>query len=172
MRLASKGDEAAYSELMQRLPRLLRCLVRGHARTYRIPDIDQDDVVQDTLIAIHTRRHLWNPSLSLLPWASTILRNKILDHLRGRARRRETLVNSASLEFLPTKIQESDAMSDRYDTELILSRLSQRNREIVSLIAIRGYTPRDLAHRYGVTESAVRVALHRSLKAMTDVYSS
>lgn len=37
-------------------------------------------------------------------------------------------------------------------------------------MSIEGYSARDIAERLGMSEVGVRVALHRSLKALADTY--
>ena len=61
------------------------------------------------------------------------------------------------------------ASIDAYDVERVLS-LPERSREIVKLISIDGHSAREVADRLGLTEVAVGVALHRSLKRLADTY--
>ena len=47
-----------------------------------------------------------------------------------------------------------------------LGRLHGRARDIVLAISIEGASAREVADRLGMTEGAVRVALHRALKSL------
>jgi RNA polymerase sigma-70 factor, ECF subfamily len=58
-----------------------------------------------------------------------------------------------------------------YDVGRVLQKLTGRNRDIVQAISIDGHSASDVATRLGMTEVAVRVALHRSLKQLQDAYS-
>jgi len=172
MGLAVLGDDAAYATLMARLSILLKRFIHIYANRFQISDADRDDIVQETLITIHRRRTLWNPDLPLLPWARVILRNKVIDHVRRRARRRETSIDLTSTNLALVAPEKFDGIGDRYDIERALLHLSKRSRQVVALIALDGYSPRELAARFGVTENAVRIALHRGLKSISAAYSS
>ncbi|WP_409563194.1 sigma factor-like helix-turn-helix DNA-binding protein [Hyphomicrobium sp. MC8b] len=62
------------------------------------------------------------------------------------------------------------ASIDSQDLVRILRRLPGRNRDVVRSMSIEGYSARDIAERLGMSEVGVRVALHRSLKALADTY--
>ena len=57
-----------------------------------------------------------------------------------------------------------------YDVKVVLGGLKGRNRDIVQAISIDGHTAQDVAMRLGMTEVAVRVSLHRSLKTLAETY--
>lgn len=77
MRAAIGGDEAAYAEFL----RLAAVMIRGLARRKLAEDgaVSPEDVVQETLLAIHTKRHTWRMQQPILPWLFTIARYKIVD---------------------------------------------------------------------------------------------
>ena len=58
---------------------------RGFAHHKLSPE-DVDDVVQETLLAVHLKRHTWDQSKPLLPWVRAVARNKLIDNLRRRGR--------------------------------------------------------------------------------------
>src|SRR4051812_43936867 len=87
MRAAMNGDTTAYDRLLSDLALALRAGARrGLARAGR-PAEDAEDVVQETLLAIHLKRHTWDPSLPFGPWVRAIARNKLIDALRRRGHR-------------------------------------------------------------------------------------
>ncbi|MGO4843513.1 sigma factor, partial [Rhizobiaceae sp. 2RAB30] len=47
---------------------------------------DHEDVVQDTLLAIHLKRHTWMTDAPVLPWVYTIARHKLIDAFRRNGR--------------------------------------------------------------------------------------
>jgi RNA polymerase sigma-70 factor (ECF subfamily) len=128
---------------------------------------DVEDVVQEVLLAIHLKRHTWDPSMPLGPWVLAIARNKMIDDLRRRGRRPEVSIDLTQFDI---EGEDQQASIDAHDVTRVLSGLSERNREIVQLISIDGHSARDVADRLGMTEVAVRVALHRSLKTLADRY--
>lgn len=167
MRAAIAGDQEAYRRLLSELSQVLRGVVRRGFAGVGVRTGDVEDVVQDVLLAIHLKRHTWDQSMPLVPWVMAIARNKMIDDLRRRGRRPEVPVDLNDFEF---EGEDQQASIDAHDVERILDRLSDKNRDIVRSISIDGQSARDVAERLGMTEVAVRVALHRSLKALADTY--
>ncbi|HEY8194729.1 MAG TPA: sigma-70 family RNA polymerase sigma factor [Hyphomicrobium sp.] len=167
MRAAIAGDEAAYRMLLADLSRLLRGVVRRGFAGVGVARDDVEDVVQEVLLAIHLKRHTWDPSMPLGPWVLAIARNKMIDDLRRRGRRPEVSIDLTQFDI---EGEDQQASIDAHDVARVLNGLSQRNREIVQAISIDGHSARDVADRLGMTEVSVRVALHRSLKTLADTY--
>lgn len=167
MRAAIGGDEGAYRRLLTDLSRALRATVRrGFAGVSARPN-EVEDVVQEVMLAIHLKRHTWDQSKPIGPWIMAIARNKMIDDLRRKGRRTEVPIDGM-LETLESGGHE-DAIH-AYDAGRVLSGLNGRNREIVQAITIDGHSASDVATKLGMTEVAVRVALHRSLKALAETY--
>jgi len=167
MRAAIAGNEPAYRTLLEDLARLLRGAVRRGFAGVGVARDDVEDVVQDTLLAIHLKRHTWDAAMPLGPWVLAIARNKMIDDLRRRGRRPEVPIDLTQFDI---EGDDQQASIDAQDVARILNGLTDRNRDIVQSISIDGHSARDVADRLGMTEVAVRVALHRSLKALADTY--
>ena len=167
MRAAIAGDEGAYRKLLEDLAHVLRGVVRRGFASVGVARNDVEDVVQDVLLAIHLKRHTWDSSMPLGPWVLAIARNKMIDDFRRRGRRPEVPVDLTEVEF---EGEDQQAAIDAHDVARVLNGLSKRNREIVQAISIDGHSARDVAERLGMSEIAVRVALHRSLKSLADTY--
>jgi RNA polymerase sigma-70 factor, ECF subfamily len=163
MRSALAGNELAYRDLLAELSRRLRPIVRRGFGGISAGANEIEDVVQDVLLAIHLKRHTWDQSKPIGPWIMAITRNKIIDNLRRRGRRGEVAIDGDIEQFAANET--GDAMAG-HDVARILGRLNGRNREIVQAISIDGHTTREVAERLGMTEVAVRVTLHRSLKTL------
>ena len=58
------------------------------------------------------------------------------------------------------------------DIDTLLGHLKPRQREIVRSISLNGSSIRETAARLQMTEGAVRVTLHRALKALAVFYRS
>src|SRR5271157_6104261 len=88
MKAAIAGDEGAYGRLLEEIGRSVRAMARAAFARARVGDADIEDAVQETLLAIHLKRHTWDAGQPLAPWAYAIARHKIIDALRRRGRRR------------------------------------------------------------------------------------
>lgn len=71
------GDATAYRTLLSELDPWLRQFF-----SRRLPPSVVDDIVQDTLIGIHQKRHTYNSSRPIKPWLAAIARYKHIDYLR------------------------------------------------------------------------------------------
>lgn len=159
LRSAIAGDERDYARFLERTA----ALVRGFARR-RTADggVDPEDIVQETLLAIHLKRHTWIAEAPVLPWVYAIARFKIIDAYRRRGRRIEIDVD----EVAETLAQpEAERVSDR-DVGRALDALAPGQRGVVAAITVEGHSIGETARRLGMTETAVRVALHRGLVAI------
>lgn len=167
MRAANAGDAEAYRILLQQLAPFLRTIIaRGFARS-GAGSADVEDVVQETLLAIHLKRQTWNEGEPLRPWVRAIARNKLIDNLRRRGRR----VNVPIEDFLDTLPAEQPAQSlSARDAEKLLEAINGRQREVVRAISVEGLSTREAAQRFGISEGAVRIALHRGLAALAAAY--
>src|SRR5438093_2260219 len=74
MRLAQCGDSVAYAELLNEITPLLRRLVRRQRPFLRPEDIE--DLVQDTLLSMHSVRATYDAARPFLPWLFAINRNR------------------------------------------------------------------------------------------------
>ena len=167
MRAAIGGDEAAYRMLLQALSSGLRAMVRRGFAQAGAPQGDVEDVVQETLLALHLKRNTWDPSQPLGPWVRAIARHKLIDALRRRGRRIHVPIEGV----IDTLAAEEDRSGvDRHDAERLVDGLRGRQQEVVRAISLEGQSIRDVAQRLQMKEVAVRVALHRGLKALAALH--
>jgi RNA polymerase sigma-70 factor (ECF subfamily) len=159
LQAAIAGDEKAYAAFLTRTA----AIVRGFARRKIVQGgVDPEDIVQETLLAIHTKRHTWRSDAPVLPWIYAIARFKMIDAFRKRGRRVEIEIG----EVAETLAQaETDAVSDR-DVRRVLDGLAPGQRSVLAAISIEGHSIGETAKKFGMTETAVRVALHRGLRAI------
>lgn len=157
---AIAGEERAYAEFLRRAA----ALVRGYAaRRISGGEPDPEDVVQETLLAIHTKRHTWQADRPVLPWIFGIARFKLIDGLRRRGRRAEVDIE----DFAETMAApEPEPAASPREIGKALAGLAPGQRSVVSAISIDGLSIAETAARLGMSETAVRVALHRGLAAI------
>ena len=160
--LALGGDSAAYQAFLRALGTHLRAFFRR--RLSRYPD-EVEDLVQETLLAIHNSRHTYQPGQPLTAWAHSIARYKLIDLLRARSRREalhEPLDDSLQL-FAEADGQAAQA---RRDLDQLLAPLPERQRRVVVMTKLEGASVAETAAAMGMSEVAVKVGVHRALKAL------
>lgn len=156
LRAALNGDERAYAAFLEQTANL----VRGFARRKIVQGgVEPEDIVQETLLAIHLKRHTWMTDAPVLPWVYAIARFKLIDAFRRRGRRIEVEIDDIAETFAePEKV----GVSDR-DVDRMLNTLPLGQRKVVSAISVEGCSIGETAQKLGLSETAVRVSLHRGL---------
>ncbi len=156
------GDGAAYHQFLSGLSAHLRGFFRR--RLSRMPD-EAEDLVQETLLAIHNQRHTFDAAQPLTAWVHAIGKYKLIDFLRRRARG-DALNEPLDDELEVFATNDSDATEARRDLGKLLDRLPERQRLPIVCMKIEGLSVAETAQRTGMSESAVKVTVHRGLKAL------
>ena len=159
LKAAIAGDEKAYADFLHRIAALVRGFVR---RKIVQGGVDPEDVVQETLLAIHIKRHTWRQDAPVLPWVYAIARFKLIDAFRRRGRRIEVEIDEIAETFAEP---ETETVSER-DINRALDGLPPAQRSVVSSISVDGRSIGETASKLGISETAVRVSLHRGLAAI------
>lgn len=161
LRDALAGDEARYRSFLEAITPPLRRLVS--VRAGGMGTAECEDILQDTLLAVHLKRHTWRTDEPVRPWLFAIARYKIVDAFRARGRR-VTIDIADFAETLPAPPE--DDPTDAGDIERVIGHLDPRSAQIVRAIGIEGVGIAETGERFGMSEGAVRVALHRGLKKL------
>jgi RNA polymerase sigma-70 factor, ECF subfamily len=165
MRAANAGDATAYRRVLESLTVWLRPVVkRGLYRAGRGLD-DIEDIVQETLLAVHLKRHTWDSREPLEPWVRAIAHHKLVDMLRRRGFHQHLSIDDYFDQLAATP----DASTVATTTDM-LSILTPAARHIVESMSMEGCSAREVGNRLGMSEGAVRVALHRALRRLAAAY--
>ncbi len=164
MERSLQGDSRAYEQLLMLLTVALRAVVHNRARA---AGLEAEDVVQEVLLALHLKRGTWQAGTPVAPWVAAIARNKMVDAFRRRGQRTEVSIESV-VETLSSEA--GDDGRNAQDVEHMLERLNDRQRQVVRAVSLEGYSAQEAAQRLRMSEGAVRVTLHRSLKALAALF--
>lgn len=160
------GDAAAYRAFLDELSGHLRAFLRK--RLFQAQH-DIEDIVQETLLAVHNGRHTYRPDQPLTAWVYAIARYKLMDFLRARSRHdalNDPLDDELEI-FAASDRQQTDA---RIDIEKLLVRLPDRQRLPILHVKLEGLSIQEAAQLTGMSESAVKVGIHRGLKALAAMF--
>lgn len=151
------GDAGAYRALLHLSANRLRAYFR-----YRLSgrDADVEDLVQETLLAIHNKRASYSPSLPYTAWLHAIARYRLIDFLRRQGRR-----EVVPLDDLPELgiDDDSDAVHAGIDIDRLLDGLPAKQAAAIRLTRIEGLSIREASERTGQSEPSVKVNVHRGL---------
>ncbi len=151
------GDAVAHASLLRALAPLLRSFY-GHR--LRNAQADVEDLVQETLIAIHTRRESFDRERPFTAWLYAIARYRMVDFIR-RCR------DQVSLDQLEAAFEGvEDDTSARLDVDTLLGTLSPKQAQVIRATHVEGKTAAEAAVDAGISVSDVKVSVHRGLKAL------
>lgn len=157
MAAAQNGHGGAYRRLLSEISPWLHQYFRR-----RLPHGDADDAVQETLLAIHRRRHTFDPLQPLKPWLAAIAKRKWIDQLRGMARR--------AAEELPDDLavgDHEDAVTSVSTLARLLEDLRPAQAQAITLVKVQGYGIAEASRETGQSPSAVKMNIHRGLARLS-----
>lgn len=154
------GDAAAHARLLAALAPRLRAYF---ARRMGANPGAAEDLVQETLLAIHLKRGLYDRDQPLMPWVLAIARYKLVDSWRRSGRRKMEALDEVD-ELVAEET--ADGTMARRDLGVLLARLPRRQQALLHDVRIEGLSMAEAAERHGISVAAVKVTLHRSLKAL------
>lgn len=160
------GDAVSHRALLARLSGHLRAYYkRKLARVGRDP-AEAEDLVQEAILAIHLKRHTYDPNEPLAPWVYAVARYKLIDFLR----RTHTSVN-VPIDEADQIMARDDTVSaeSTYDLRKLMERLPKAMRCAIEAVKLDGQSVAEAAERCGISESSVKVNIHRGLKRLTDL---
>ena len=156
MSLAQQGDEHCYTKLLVELSDVTAAFLYT-----RFGPIDMlEDCVQECLIAIHAARHTYDTKRLFRPWFFAIVRNRTIDVLRSQKSYKAALEKNilGHIEGTGTTIE------DEINSSMVFSKLAPAFRDVLLLTKVAGFTTSEAAEKLGISESTVRVRVHRGIK--------
>jgi RNA polymerase sigma-70 factor (ECF subfamily) len=158
------GDAAAYRSLLEKLSAQLRGYFKARLNRANRGAVEAEDLVQEALLAVHTRSHTYDTSQLFTPWVYAIARYKLVDYLRR---------TKTSLRDVPVSETEELSVPDDHgqiesnvDLDRLLAELSPKQRKAIQYVKLDGLSVSEAATRCNMSESAVKVSVHRGVKAL------
>jgi RNA polymerase sigma-70 factor (ECF subfamily) len=156
---AQDGHGGAYHRLLSELSDWLR---QYFGR--RLPASDIDDAVQETLLAVHRRRHTYDPRRPFGPWLAALAKHKWVDQLRFLGRR--------STEELSDDVAVGDHEAAVISASVLASlvrELRPAQAQAILLVKVQGYSIEDASRETGQSSSAVKMNIHRGLARLASL---
>jgi RNA polymerase sigma-70 factor (ECF subfamily) len=169
---AAGGNRQAYKALLGRIEMLVRPFVKNIlTRAALAGSGAEEDVVQEILLGVHSKRETFDPSQSFLPWMYAIARYKAIDYLRfaqARAVSRTSSIDDPE-SGLPQLAARGTSPTDRLEVEQALEKLPGKQRDLIRMMKLEGLSVQEASLRTGFSPSDVRVSVHRGLKALRKI---
>lgn len=154
------GDEAAHRAFLTEAAALLRAYFRNRLRGS--PE-DAEDLVQETLVALHTRRDSYDPNYPLTAWLYAIARYRLIDHLRRAKHRAHASIDGLDFGEADPEYEASDA---RRDVSALLDKLPEKQKTAIRMVKLEEKSVREAAAATGLSESDIKISIHRGLKTL------
>lgn len=157
---ARAGNEAAYRDFLSEAAQRLRAVLARKIGA----DADLEDLVQESLIALHQKRHTLDPGRPVGPWMNAIAKYKLIDHWRKKGR--SPMVNVEA--DLPVPADEFAGM----DIAALLGQLPGPQAEAIRMTHIEGLTGQEASDRIGIGHSALKLRVHRGMAKLKTIVAN
>jgi RNA polymerase sigma-70 factor (ECF subfamily) len=163
-----EGDSLAYRQLLGACLPMIRQSVRFHLSRFGHQAF-AEDLVQESLLAIHQKLHTYDSQYAFLPWLRAVTRHKVIDFLRKNRTKMVSLdeENGIELEDVASK---QDTTAAR-DLDILLKRLKPPAGDIIYMLKVEGASVAELAKKFKLRESNIKVIVHRGLAKLSRMVS-
>ncbi|HVY85806.1 MAG TPA: sigma-70 family RNA polymerase sigma factor [Caulobacterales bacterium] len=155
-----EGDAAAHRRFLAEAAPLLRAFFRNRLRN--APE-DVEDLVQDTLVALHARRGSYDPQYPLNAWMFAIARYRLIDLLRRRKTRMHEELDESVVGQTDCAYEAADARRDLF---VLLNRLPPKQQKVIRLVKLEERCVKEAAALTGFSESDIKISVHRGIKTL------
>ncbi|WP_090142801.1 sigma-70 family RNA polymerase sigma factor [Limnohabitans sp. DM1] len=162
-----QGDSACYARALTLLSHYLRSFLKKRLQS-QLSDVE--DLVQETLMAIHQKRHTYQSDQALTAWVFAIARYKWVDHLRAHGRRESLHDDIDDWADILSVDSDEEASDAQRDLTQMLADLPAKQREAIEHTRLQGLSISETARLTGQSEASVKVNIHRGLKSLMAIW--
>jgi len=157
-----EGDASAYRNFLTGLGDHLRSFLRRRL-SGQLSDVE--DLVQEVLLAVHNARATYRAEQPVTAWVQAIARYKLVDYFRSRSRHEAFNDPIDAMEELFEEASSERAEASR-DLGKLLETLPDKQRLPIVHVKLEGHSVAETAEMTGLSESAVKIGIHRGLKVL------
>lgn len=148
MQLLKNGDSEALGMIYERHSQKVWSYI-----SKRLPREAAEDLFQDCFMKLVERRHSWNNQPFLL-WMYVVLRNLVMDFHRS---------NRVEKKYLEKMVSPDEPIADNKDFEELVENMSPETSKLLTEFFKEGWSYKELAARYELTEVSLRKRMSRAL---------
>ncbi len=160
---AQQGNEIAYRQALQMIAQRLR---RFYSRRLQALPDEVEDLVQETLLALHVQRSTYDATLPVSGWVFAIARHKLVDMWRRRGRR-DSLNDSLDELTEDQHPWSAEELPSKRDLNVLLQQLPAAQQRAIVWTKIEGLSMQEASEKSGVSVAALKVQVHRGLKQLS-----
>lgn len=155
---AQAGDATAYEAFLRETARIVQSYLLGRGTNPSAAE----DLTQEVLVAVHRKKHLYDPSRPFLPWLFALTRYRVIDSVRAAGRRPFGVPWDETFDPPAPDARLDDVLA----VEELLGALPERVRRVLKLAKVDGLPLAEVARLTGLTASNVKVVVHRAIKKL------
>jgi RNA polymerase sigma-70 factor, ECF subfamily len=158
------GDPDAFDALVQRhMDRAYRIAYRllGHRE-------DAEDLVQDSFLAVLEKVGTFRSGSTFSPWFNRIVVNRALNVRESRRIRQTDQIPDSTAAAGRSPAQDAEQAELRERIEAALDELPERQRAIVTLFELEGFSGAEIAEMLNIAAGTVRWHLHEARRALRE----
>ncbi len=161
--LSQKGDKRAYAALLAQLYPYIRKVLAG-----KLSNNDWvEDITQDVLISVHKSLHTYSHDRPFKPWLKAIIQFRKTDFLRTHYRKQNIAADArAENNVFKDDVTYQADYDELRDITAAISNFPERQQAIFRLMKIEGYSAKEVAQQMEMSESAVKVSVHRMTRKL------
>lgn len=162
------GRDLRRAERFEAAYRRLYAPVSGYVLRRLTSPEEVAEVVAETFLTLWRRLDDAPEGDALRPWTYGVARRVIANHLRG-VRRREALTERLVADFaqITQRLRDpAEKVAEASNLRAALTRLSERDQELLTLVAWEGLSNDEIAITLGVRAGAVRLRLYRARRRL------
>lgn len=161
---AQKGDKRAYVHLLKDIEGFIRAVVAsGLANEDWV-----DELTQNVLLSVHKALATYAPDRPFKPWLLAIIKFRRADLLRSYYRKQNDHSRYEDVPDSVLPVTENPTAGEYKDIEAALADLSDKQRAMLLMMRVEGYTAKEVAQKMEMSESAVKVAVHRMVQKLKE----
>lgn len=152
------GDPEAFDELVR------RHMTKAFSIAYRLLGHreDAEDLVQDAFMAALEKIDTFQTGRSFAPWLYKIVVNRGLNARKSRSLRRMDPLPPEGPAALGSPLLDAERDELRTSLSTAMAELPDRQRSVVQLVEIEGFTSTEVAEMLGLSDGTVRWHLHQA----------
>ena len=153
-----EGDVAAFDLLVT------RHMKRAYSVAYRLlgQREDAEDLVQDAFLAALEKIDTFQTGRSFAPWFYRILVNRGLNSRKSRSLRRMDALPPEIADMSRSPLRDTERAELRERLTVVLATLPPRQKSIVELFELEGFSSLEIAEVLGLSDGTVRWHLHQA----------
>jgi RNA polymerase sigma-70 factor, ECF subfamily len=174
VRQAQKGDKAAFEILVKRHQHRVFAVARGILKRQE----DVEDIAQQVFVKAYFSLKRFDQRAAFSTWLYKITVNECWDLLRKRKARplvyESDFSEEQSRQYTATEreatkgLDTSDRMAMRERLEIMLSQLDERDRAMLILKEVQGFSVEEIADSMGLNANTVKVRLFRARRRIVE----